>query len=156
MVFHIVVAHMYETWRIAVKQVAAILLIVVQPTLGVAGKGMASYADGKCFYIGIRNEDLIKTPAWARDAGNPPVSAKKAIAIADATRRSLVNDGKGYKWEVVDARLYQDTVVERWYWQVEFKPDVNQVEPSGVDSNLVLVVLMDGTILKPAISKWKR
>ena len=60
---------------------------VVAPVVCYADECFVSYAVGKKFETTISTADLRKSPSWEADAENPPLSARKAIALADATAK---------------------------------------------------------------------
>jgi hypothetical protein len=131
-----------------------VIVLVSLPTPLSASKGLASYAEGKSFVVGIEDEDLLKSPAWKSDAQNPPLSARKAIELATEQQKALVKDSKGHKWEFVTADLTPDTSVDRWYWEVTFTAHVRPGgTPPGFES-LRVIVLMDGRVLKPVIKPY--
>ena len=89
--------------------------------------------------------------SWKSDAPNPPLSARKAIDLATEQQKTLVKDSKGHKWEFVTADLTPDTAVDRWYWEVTFMAYVKPGKPTLREENLIVIVLMDGRVLKPAV-----
>jgi len=136
--------------------VLIIVALLGLPAPLVASKGLCSYAEGKQFYVGISNEDLLKTPAWKDHEENPPLSARKAINLATELQKTFVKDSKGHKWEFVTADLYPDSNVDRWYWEVTFMAYVRPREPTLRKENLIVIVLMDVKVLKPEVRPYPR
>jgi len=134
--------------------VVAAIAVVGLPAPLAASKGLASYAEGKSFYVEISDEDLLKSPPWKSDAENPPISARRAIDLATQQQKMLVKDSKGRKWRFVTADLYPDSSVDRWYWEVTFAIDTRP-EDLSPQENLRVVVLMDGKVLKPVVRPYR-
>ena len=104
------------------------------------------------YHVVIREADIKKTPGWKADAENPPVSARKSIALATRLRKSLLPDSKKYKWRLVSAELNPYWLPERWYWVVEFEGNRTDVSnETGLAPQLRVVILMDGTVLKAVL-----
>lgn len=111
-----------------------------------------SYVPGKAYVITFTREDLAKTPAWHSDAENPPLSARKAITLADALREKLVKDSDEWHWMRAAASIQFDNESGRCYWLVRYEAEsADGVPLAGSPPHLRLVVLMDGTILKPKV-----
>jgi hypothetical protein len=112
-----------------------------------------SYAFAKQYKVTISEEALKKSPAWQSDAENPPLSARKAIKLANEMKDSLVQDSKGYKWELQSASL-EPADDDKWYWLINYeahKPGLSNRRPD----NLRVAVLMDGTVVKPEVKDNK-
>jgi hypothetical protein len=121
-----------------------------------AQKWTASYAEGKCFKIDIRDKELLKSPAWEPDSPNPPLAARKAIEVATEQQRKLVKDSKDHKWEFVAADLTPDPKVDRWYWTVIFQAFAKAGQRTDDSDELRLIILMDGRVLKPNVRAYRR
>ena len=135
----------------------AILFGVITVLVGLpaplsAGMALASYAEGKSFYVEIHDEDLLKSPAWKADTKDPPISARKAIALAMEQQKKLVKNSKDHKWELQTANLTPDTSVDRWYWEVRFTAYVQPGKPTA--EFLRVIILMDGRVLKPVVRPY--
>jgi hypothetical protein len=101
--------------------------------------------------VRITSEALRKSPSWKLDTPNPPLSAKGAIDLANTLKSSLVSDTEDYKWELKSASLTLDNS-GKWYWLVYYeatRPEKGFIR--GMSPHLMLVVLMDGTVIKPEI-----
>jgi hypothetical protein len=113
----------------------------------------SSYYDGKRYDFNITHPQLDETPSWTEDAESPPLSPRKAIAVASACLPKLVPNAE--KWRF--AALHLDPVgnKEKWIYVVEF----HAPHPPGVFDGPVrtmnIVVLMNGNPVQPVISKYK-
>lgn len=111
----------------------------------------ASYAFSKQYIVSITSEALEKSPTWKEDDENPPLPARKAIRLANKMKDSLVKDSKDYKWKLQSASLHPSGA-GKWYWLVHYDAEYQGSGSTGVPSHLRLVVLMDGTIIKPVVN----
>jgi len=112
-----------------------------------AGIQLASYAEGKQYLVTVTDKELLAAPAWKADAANPPISAKKAILSTTAYMKTLLRKMDVRKWGCVAADLCDDEQVDRWYWKITFEDG----EVDGFKQNLVLVVLMNGKVVKAKV-----
>ncbi len=115
--------------------------------------GFASYAFGKQYWVEVEYETLEKTPVWKDDAEDPPLSARKAISLATEMKNSLPKDSPGHEW-VLESAALEPTSNDRWIWLIAFR--ARHIDPhvlqQGPGVHLRLMVLMDGTVIKPKIS----
>jgi hypothetical protein len=104
---------------------------------------------GKKYEFHITDQDLQKTPAWAANQENPPLSARGAIDIATKQLAALLPNGK-------DWRLYSVTlrpIENRWIYLVEFlEPLRGDNAGQQLSSAFQLVVLMNGVAITPKVS----
>jgi len=133
-----------------IATLAAISLFV---GVGRAEMRLYSYAFSKQYVVTISDDALQKSPAWAEEAENPPVSARKAIKLADGMKDSLVKDSKDFKWTLRSASL-QPAGAGKWFWLVYYEAEFQGVS-TGIPNYLRLVVLMDGTVIKPDVKENK-
>jgi hypothetical protein len=127
--------------------VAVVAVFVAMPVR--ADTTYSSYAFSKQYIVSISRAALEKAPSWKDDADNPPLSAKKAIKLANEMKDSLVKDTEDFKWKLESAAL-KPAGDGKWYWLVHYDA-VFQSAPTGQPNHLRLVVLMDGTVIKPVI-----
>jgi hypothetical protein len=86
---------------------------------------------------------LAATPKWEADDENPPLSARKAIAIAEALMKELAPYGQGAKLNAPTLKLRESG--GHWFWVVYYSPnDWRQFQ-----TTFPIVVLMDGTAVRP-------
>ena len=97
--------------------------------------------------------DLMKSPAWQDNADNPPISARRAIQLAGQMRRTLFKDNEDYHWQLYAAEIGFGRNRRCW-WDVHFLAR-STTGGSGVPDDLHVIVLMDGTVLKPKVSSKK-
>lgn len=113
----------------------------------------SSNAFAKRYTIKISDEILEKSPSWNDDAENPPLSARKAISLANEMKDSLVKDSDEFKWKLQSTSL-QPTDGDKWYWLVRYEAKFQGGGSTGVPNHLRLAVLMDGTVIKPIVSDY--
>jgi hypothetical protein len=95
----------------------------------------------------ITPERLKNTPQWRQQQGNPPLSLKRALGIAQKWIVKQEGGGKGAATPEVDtltiASLHDDVGPYRfvYYYKIIFR--VRQFD------FMTCVVLMDGTVLQP-------
>lgn len=130
----------------------ALLALIQAPALGVQesetedGFCLTSRAFGTTCTSCATCDAILKSPAWDQETESPSVSPRKAIRLAEKTRKSVVKAPDGSKWNVADLRLR--FVGDHCAWQVTFR--ASQLEAGLVDSHEVAIfVLMDGAVLKP-------
>src|SRR5215472_892424 len=70
-----------------------------------------------------------QSPAWRDDAETPPLSASKAIKLANEMKDRLVKDSDDHKWIFQDASLHPESD-GRWYWLVYYEFRIQQ-KPNG-------------------------
>jgi hypothetical protein len=107
---------------------------------------------GEIYVVRIPNELIGKSPSWVHGMFEPPLSRQRAIELADEVYHSFVqvklDDAEGYHWELGDA-IERQAGGDKWFWCVyyhHFTPVL-----FGYPEELVVVVLMDGTVLKPEL-----
>jgi hypothetical protein len=132
---------------------AAAVAVVFLASAARAEITLWSYAFAKKYTVTIIDEALKKSPAWENDAENPPLSAKKAIKLANEIKDSLVKDSKDFKWKLRSASL-EPAGEDKWYWLINYEAQF-QGFSSGIPNHLRLVVLMDGTVVKPEVKDDK-
>jgi hypothetical protein len=129
-------------------------LSLCAPRLAVGDEGLASYAQGKAFKIDILDERLIKTPQWKEAAANPPLSPRMAIKLADQTMSKLITNPESDQWYCVSATLCPARAVDRWFWKIRYEPEKPHHELTGIETHLILVVFMDGTVPAPTVKPY--
>jgi len=134
---------------------ASLILVSVMPGW-CFGQTFSSYADGKQFSVDVWPEDVTKAPQWKADDENPPLSARKALKLANAVREQLVQDDDDWKWIMKSVQLTPtDNPKGGWFWLVCYEAQLLKGSSSGIAPNLRLAVLMDGTVPKPDVGEWK-
>lgn len=133
--------------RLATLAVAVAVVFCITPVR--ADMTLYSYAFSKQYSVSITREALEKSPTWKDDVENPPLSARKAIALANELKDSLVKDSDDFKWTLQSASL-QPAGDGKWYWLLHYDA-IFRGASTGIPNHLRLVVLMDGTVIKPGI-----
>jgi hypothetical protein len=134
-----------------VSAITAILLVVTPASGAGVRIEINSYGLGKRYAVVVTQAALDKAPAWKAEADDPPLPARKAMKLAGATKDRLVQDTKDWVWRQASAALEESTD-GRWYWLVSYEARPRDGLLSGVAPYLRLVVLMDGTVVKPKVS----
>lgn len=106
--------------------------------------------NGKKYEFRIPDQDLEKTPVWAPNQDNPPLSARRAADIAKNELAMLVPNGK-------DWRLYEVTLRpitnNHWVYLVQFlEPLRGDGNGQQLSNGFQIVVLMNGTAVMPRVS----
>ena len=94
----------------------------------------------------VQIENLEACPPWQNDAPNPPVSASEAIGLADAVIPTLAFPGPDGIWQREEATL--TPIKQHWCWVVNYRNAENSTLTGGFN----IIVLMDGSVLKPRYS----
>jgi len=119
-----------------------------------------SYAFAKQYMSVVTDDALEKSPAWKKDEPNPPISARRAIELADQMKASLDEHVKDFEWQFRSASLESaasfSKIKDRWYWQVYYECLYTKGTSTGIPNNLRLFILMDGTVIKPVIKPYPR
>jgi hypothetical protein len=136
------------------RLIAAMVMIVFLAQTARAGTEYWSYAVNKIYVVTVTRGALKKSPTWTPDAENSPLSAGRAIKLANEMKDSLVKDSNGYKWKLRDVSLSPDDYEGgKWFWVISYEASFHKegfiVYSSGTQPFLRLVVLMDGTVIKP-------
>jgi hypothetical protein len=113
-----------------------------------------NHAFGKAYATTVTQKALDASPVWRDDAESPPVSARKAIKLADTLRAKLVKDSKDFQWKRESAEILFLQVPDRCLWRVHYEAHPIRGGETGISPHLDLIVLMDGTILNPVVSDW--
>lgn len=105
---------------------------------------------GKRYQVSASKETL-KNSIWdTQTEENPPVSARKAKKLADKVRESIAKDDDDRKWKLSSLDLHP--FGEKWVWLVSYQAFSNG-HPRK--ERIVVVVLMDGTVVKTKMDKEK-
>lgn len=115
-----------------------------------------SYGPSKRYSVTITVQALKNAPVWKKDAESPPVSPRRALQLAAEMKDKLGIGDADWKWEFESASL-KHVDGDAWYWQVSYegrnKGDISII---GIAPFLRLVVLMDGTVVKPVVTDDKK
>jgi hypothetical protein len=111
----------------------------------------SSYYKGNRYDFNITQERLNRIPSWPATEANPPLSPRKAMAVAVAYLPKLVEDAG--KWHQDEVTLTQVGHRDKWVYVVKFSGPLPPGVMDGMVPQMRLVVLMNGEIVVPVISK---
>ena len=130
-----------------------------------------SFAFDKMYESEITPEMLAKSPSWDAKTDNPPLPAGKAIRLANALKNKLVKDSKDFKWYLASVTLENSNrwsgsdAGTKWWWSINYEASQREggdtAPPKlgplnmGFINHFDIIVLMDGTVVEPKISKYK-
>lgn len=104
------------------------------------------FHDGRQFEFTVTSAHLENSPEWAGEQDNPPLAPRRALAIASEYLPRLVTNAE--KWRAGTIRLHP--VRDKWIYVVEFSE-----RRQGVQAAFVIIVLMNGEVVEPKITKRK-
>jgi hypothetical protein len=131
--------------------VTAVAVAFLAPSLD--APTLYSYAFSKQYIVTISREALEKSPSWTDDAENPPLSARRAIRLANGMKDSIVKDSNDFKWRLRSASL-EPAGDRKWYWLVYYEAEFQGGASTGQPNHLRLAVLMDGEVIKPEVKDF--
>jgi hypothetical protein len=120
---------------------------------------VTSLAFGKTFKSNIDRDAFVNSPGWDQEkTDSPPVSPRKAIRLAEKIRKSVVKAPDDWKWHATTLQLFlTGGHGNHCAWHVTFQ--AMPVEPeAGLlphYQEITLIVLMDGTVVKPVVADEK-
>jgi hypothetical protein len=104
--------------------------------------------DGRMFEYTVTKSEFGKLPAWLPEKEAPPLTIARAIEIAKkATRADHPEFVELMPWEIHINQVGSYDGQSRWFYVVRMYPVVNG-SPS-ISSGISVVVLMNGTVVKP-------
>jgi hypothetical protein len=119
------------------------------------GSKHVSHAFGKTYTSRANPEAVNQTPTWDEAEESPPVSPRRAIKLAGKMLRSTAKAPDGWKWEATNQRLFVRGNLCLWhvmYQAVPIEPEAGLLPPFH---EITLIVLMDGTVVKPVVADEK-
>ncbi len=138
------------------------MLRLIAVSVALAGLSISVFADidypsftsSKRYTVTIRKTALENSPVWQEDADNPPLSARKAMQLADKTMEPLVGADNFtlQSAQLVRADRFNSDHKGKWYWLLHYGPATSDPTGSRLD-HLRLVVLMDGTVVAPSVAE---
>ena len=134
-----------------IKFLCGSLLFAMFASRAAADSLFNSYYNGKCYQFAITEKRQSSCPKWDLDKdANPPYPAAKALAQS----RKLIADiptSKEMFWELEDLALVD--VSGGWAWRARYRLTFRGFGSGG--SLMDCWILMDGTSVKPTITKRK-
>lgn len=106
------------------------------------------------------DEDAVaRTPPWPAADPNPPLSARKALSIADQFRRERLRDKNNWEWGLDSLTLYPLLADgNKWCWSVDFTAYPKTGGLGGRPPSISVFVLMNGEVVVPNeaedLAKW--
>ena len=97
------------------------------------------------FRFEITSDDLAATPSWKPEEEFPPLSPRKAVAIARSTLLTLMSDK--VKWNLHSIRLRPADIDDKWFYEIELMEPDRQPTVAHPLAGVTVPVLMNG---KPA------
>lgn len=94
----------------------------------------------------VTGEDLRHTPSWRADQENPPLSARKALRIADEEKARLLAKSKPETFKFYSLTL-EEAGEGKWYWRALYFQE--RPGGTGVPVSFTAIVLMNGKVVKP-------
>jgi hypothetical protein len=102
-------------------------------------------------YTSVVTDKLLDaTPPWADDQDNPPISAKRAIGLADSVRTDWLKgqESLSLKWTLRDVTLTH-ALGNKWFWVVGYEGHPSVGGTTGMPPYIHLIVLMNGEVVMP-------
>ena len=105
---------------------------------------------GRSYETCISKDQLENTPKWVDGAPDPPLSARSAKEIATVQLNKQFKEANAWRVDEIALTLIND---DRWVYIISF----SQPRPESVNESLAspfkIVVLMNGTVVKPTLFK---
>lgn len=107
---------------------------------------------GKMFNSVVHDDAVAKTPSWNPRSSPPPVSMADAIKRCEAYLSKLVPNAKDWTLGTVSLERRYPYPANKWIYKIAFSPPDAEIQ-KGAFERIWLVVLMDGTLIKPSVGK---
>lgn len=134
---------------------ATVFAVLCVPVAATAQMKMYGESFGKRYISTVTWKEIEASPKWAPEEENPPLSARKVIKLATKVKDSLVKDDRHYRWQLDSAELHH-WGGDYWYWVTTYQAYFKGPGAwSGPPILLRLVVLMDGTAVKPDVIRLR-
>jgi hypothetical protein len=122
----------------------------VGDTHDIGGFTYQHYAFEESYETEISDDAIANAPSWPSSEANPPVSARRALAIADNYRRKRLVNRNNWKWGLDSISLLPiDGGNNKWCWQILFLAYPEKGGLGGVPPEFSVYVLMNGDIIEP-------
>jgi hypothetical protein len=107
-------------------------------------------AKGQSYEFTALKADLVKTPVWPVGTEHPPLSPRRAEEIARRQLQQLVPGGADWRLEGITLSPLGDDL--HWVYGVEFSPPRRPDVAVFMGDYMRLLVLFDGSVIKPKIT----
>src|SRR5262249_28550644 len=118
-------------------------------------RGATSDVEGMTFVYGhtggvtITPEIVANSPEWLPSEPDPPISAKRALAIADRYRQAHLRDKHNWAWNLEQIALVPlDGQNNKWCWTVHFNAMPVSGGLNGGVPTCEIFVLMNGDVVE--------
>lgn len=132
---------------------------VAEPDKSPATTGWVYYCYppwGNAYASTITEKMLAASPEWADSEPDPPLSARKAMALAERTY-SAVAKGEPIREELERELAWVRLVPlgkKKWCWEVRYQWHIRLGASSGTPSDFRVFVLMNGDVVQPEKQTW--
>jgi hypothetical protein len=125
-------------------------------SLSCPGQTWYTYPPGGLQYAStISKERLAASSDWEEEDPNPPLPARRALALAEATVRRTLKDSDGKNLErLCDSARLVPFGGKKWCWNVHYKWRPRAGAWDGVLPHFEVFILMDGTVVEPVGRRW--
>lgn len=104
---------------------------------------------GKRYDFTVTHAQLQITPDWLENAPNPPLSPRKALALARTDLAAFLPDAA--RWIHPKITLQEVGASRKWIYIVEFEGPLPLNTTDGPVDSMRVLVLMNGTAVRPVI-----
>lgn len=113
-------------------------------------------ANNNMYAYKASREEVFNVPEWLPDKSNPPLTIPGALTIAKVAAQSEFPQYKDFEVGGLDINpipvpSFFSQLKNRWFYVVELHPKIDG--ETQRDDRVWVVVLMDGTVIKP--TPWK-
>lgn len=118
------------------------------------GVHMGSHSDmnGVRTLFCASNDSIMKTPEWDGNTDNPPLKISEALAIGQKwLKKSNPKIDDFQVRNISITRVGNSDIKNRWYYSLDFQAVIDGRTLFGSPFNVV--ILMDGAVVEPKISK---
>jgi hypothetical protein len=129
-----------------------IVAALTQPGNPEDGYRLATRAFKKTYTSYADRNVVAQTLPWGDAEENPPISARQALKLADKMLRSIAEAPDGWKWKATNLNLLIGE--NPAFWSVTYQAiPIDQNTEMGPEPHIItLMVLMDGTAIKPVVT----
>jgi hypothetical protein len=114
--------------------------------------GTFSDSSGTNFEWSVPRSKMESTPAWHGDFSKLPLGFSKAVELSKQNLRTHYPDADTFDvWNISLIRVFLPDLKDRWYFAISFTGTTGGKPLTHL--NLSTRVLLDGTVVEPAITK---
>jgi hypothetical protein len=119
--------------------------------LSCPGKTWFSYPpDGLQYASTVGKQQLAASPDWEENDPNPPLSARRALALAEAAASRILKNGGDKDLErLCDAAKLMPLGGKKWCWDVRYEWRPRRGAWDGPPYHFDVFILMDGSVVEP-------